>query len=247
MTWEQRWHPLREEWVIVAAHRDDRPWTGHTVESAKPKAPAYDAKCPLCPGNVRVSGVRNADYADVFVFDNDLPCVGSASPQPPASPHAVFKNARADGLARVVCYDPRHNVHTGGDGDGADPQVARSVARTIRRPRRAAGSRPRPHLREQGRSGGRLESPPALPDLRDELRIQDDYRRGGRLPTALRGDRARPFRGHSRRGTSGRPPHPLRERLRDRVHPLFRAVRVRDVRRPEGMPLVSRRTRAQGT
>ena len=28
MTWEQRWHPLREEWVIVAAHRNNRPWVG---------------------------------------------------------------------------------------------------------------------------------------------------------------------------------------------------------------------------
>ena len=26
--WEQRWHPLREEWVVVAAHRHDRPWHG---------------------------------------------------------------------------------------------------------------------------------------------------------------------------------------------------------------------------
>jgi UDPglucose--hexose-1-phosphate uridylyltransferase len=25
MTWEQRWHPLREEWVVVAAHRQNRP------------------------------------------------------------------------------------------------------------------------------------------------------------------------------------------------------------------------------
>ena len=33
MTWEQRWHPLREEWVIVAAHRNNRPWVGGTVES----------------------------------------------------------------------------------------------------------------------------------------------------------------------------------------------------------------------
>ena len=56
MTWEQRWHPLREEWVIVAAHRNDRPWTGHTVESPADEPPAYDSKCPLCPGNVRVSG-----------------------------------------------------------------------------------------------------------------------------------------------------------------------------------------------
>jgi UDPglucose--hexose-1-phosphate uridylyltransferase len=31
MTWEQRWHPLREEWVIVAARRNDRPWTGDTL------------------------------------------------------------------------------------------------------------------------------------------------------------------------------------------------------------------------
>ena len=28
VAWEQRWHPLREEWVIVAAHRQDRPWQG---------------------------------------------------------------------------------------------------------------------------------------------------------------------------------------------------------------------------
>ena len=29
--WEERWHPLREEWVIVAAHRQNRPWIGETV------------------------------------------------------------------------------------------------------------------------------------------------------------------------------------------------------------------------
>ena len=31
MTWEQRWHPLREEWVIVAAHWNRRPWSGLSV------------------------------------------------------------------------------------------------------------------------------------------------------------------------------------------------------------------------
>ena len=31
-TWEERWHPLREEWVVVAAHRQDRPWSGETVK-----------------------------------------------------------------------------------------------------------------------------------------------------------------------------------------------------------------------
>ena len=30
-TWEERWHPLREEWVIVAAHRQNRPWVGEVL------------------------------------------------------------------------------------------------------------------------------------------------------------------------------------------------------------------------
>ena len=33
--WEERWHPLREEWVIVAAHRQNRPWTGEKVEKTE--------------------------------------------------------------------------------------------------------------------------------------------------------------------------------------------------------------------
>jgi UDPglucose--hexose-1-phosphate uridylyltransferase len=32
--WEQRWHPLRQEWVIVAAHRQLRPWRGEQVMPA---------------------------------------------------------------------------------------------------------------------------------------------------------------------------------------------------------------------
>lgn len=119
MTWEQRWHPLREEWVIVAAHRNDRPWTGQTVAAAEEDVPEYEPQCPLCPGNVRVSGAKNDEYDGVFVFDNDLPCVGPDAPAPEPSPHAVFRSRTAEGMARVVCYDPRHNVtlaelHVGG-------------------------------------------------------------------------------------------------------------------------------------
>jgi len=39
MTWEERWHPLREEWVIVAAHRQDRPWSGETITHASATLP----------------------------------------------------------------------------------------------------------------------------------------------------------------------------------------------------------------
>ena len=39
MMWEERWHPLREEWVIVAAHRQNRPWIGEN-RGAPRRAPS---------------------------------------------------------------------------------------------------------------------------------------------------------------------------------------------------------------
>jgi UDPglucose--hexose-1-phosphate uridylyltransferase len=110
MTWEQRWHPLREEWVIVAAHRNNRPWTGETVGSRAKTTPEYVPDCPLCPGNVRVSGARNDNYGGIFVFDNDMPCVGPDAPQKLAAPPGIYRNRPASGVARVVCYAPQHNL-----------------------------------------------------------------------------------------------------------------------------------------
>ncbi len=110
MTWEQRWHPLREEWVIIAAHRNDRPWIGETVGEQAPLPPAYDPACPLCPGNVRVSGCRNPPYTGVYVFDNDHPCVGPRAPAPPQPASSVYRSRAARGIARVVCYSPLHHA-----------------------------------------------------------------------------------------------------------------------------------------
>jgi UDPglucose--hexose-1-phosphate uridylyltransferase len=110
MVWEERWHPLREEWVVVAAHRQNRPWNGETVEREEATLPDYLPDCYLCPGNTRVSGKRNDDYKDVFVFDNDHPCVGFDAPRDLAAPPGVYRNRPATGIARVVCYSPRHNL-----------------------------------------------------------------------------------------------------------------------------------------
>lgn len=107
--WEERWHPLREEWVIVAAHRQNRPWSGETVEREEASVPEYLPDCYLCPGNARVSGKRNESYDGVYVFDNDLPCVGTNAPQGLTTPTGIYRNQPARGLARVVCYSPRHN------------------------------------------------------------------------------------------------------------------------------------------
>jgi UDPglucose--hexose-1-phosphate uridylyltransferase len=62
MVWEERWHPLRREWVVISSHRDRRPWQGETVNDASSTPVAYDPGCYLCPGNARVSGQRNPAY-----------------------------------------------------------------------------------------------------------------------------------------------------------------------------------------
>ena len=108
--WEQRYHPLREEWVIVAAHRQNRPWVGETVAHKEAPLPAYVPDCTFCPGNTRVSGKTNDTYTETFVFDNDAPCVGEDAPEPAPATSPVFKNRSAKGIARVVCYSPRHDT-----------------------------------------------------------------------------------------------------------------------------------------
>ena len=112
--WEKRWHPLRQEWVVYASHRNSRPWDMGEVELPEPK-PDFDKKCYLCPGNSRVGGSQNPDYKGVYVFDNDHPVVGPKAPaiNPNAShsdPQHLYRRGQAGALARVICYSPKHNV-----------------------------------------------------------------------------------------------------------------------------------------
>jgi UDPglucose--hexose-1-phosphate uridylyltransferase len=108
--WEERWHPLREEWVIIAAHRQNRPWSGETVAHQEQRVPEYVEDCYLCPGNLRVSGERNPPYENVFTFDNDHPCVGKDAPIELSPPPGIYRNRPAQGIARVICYSPKHNL-----------------------------------------------------------------------------------------------------------------------------------------
>jgi UDPglucose--hexose-1-phosphate uridylyltransferase len=106
--WEKRWHPLREEWIVYAAHRNTRPWQGAPLIKAQ-ENPDYDKGCYLCPGNSRIGGNVNPRYEDVFVFDNDHPVVGMQAP-PVRSSESLYRKGEAHGISRVISYDPRHNI-----------------------------------------------------------------------------------------------------------------------------------------
>ena len=126
--WEKRWHPLRREWVVYAAHRNNRPWN-FDIKKVETNAPAYDPGCYLCPGNTRISGKKNPDPYDVFIFNNDHPVVGLEAPTIPVeNTKGLYRKASATGIAKVVCYDPRHNVTL---NDVSTEQVAK-VFRALR-------------------------------------------------------------------------------------------------------------------
>ncbi|GHO49818.1 galactose-1-phosphate uridylyltransferase [Ktedonospora formicarum] len=108
--WEERWHPLREEWVVIAAHRQNRPWSGAVVSIDEAPKPSYVADCYLCPGNKRVGGASNPDYESIYVFDNDHPCVGPEAPEDVVLPPGPYKARRANGLARVISFSPNHSL-----------------------------------------------------------------------------------------------------------------------------------------
>jgi UDPglucose--hexose-1-phosphate uridylyltransferase len=108
--WEQRWQPLRREWVVVAAHRQDRPWRGATEPGPAAARPAHDPACAFCPGGLREGGARNPDYESTLVFANDRPCVGQAAPRSLPAPPPGGRSMPALGESRIVCFSPRHDL-----------------------------------------------------------------------------------------------------------------------------------------
>jgi UDPglucose--hexose-1-phosphate uridylyltransferase len=107
--WERRWHPLLQEWVILAATTSERPWSGHTVAPENPNEPPHDPACYLCPGVTRASGVKNPEYTRPYAFTNDF---ASFSPEAPDvhrnDPFEITEPVH--GTCRVICFTPLHNI-----------------------------------------------------------------------------------------------------------------------------------------
>jgi UDPglucose--hexose-1-phosphate uridylyltransferase len=85
-----RWHPLRSEWVVVAAHRQER--TFLPPRELDPLAPSSD------PG--RPTEIPAGNW-EVAVFDNRFPSLAMDAGE---APPAIVPTARGVGACEVVVY-----------------------------------------------------------------------------------------------------------------------------------------------
>jgi UDPglucose--hexose-1-phosphate uridylyltransferase len=128
LTPHRRLNLLTGEWVLVSPHRTARPWQGQVEQPPVEQRPSYDPSCYLCPGNERAGGVRNPDYAETFVFDNDfaalLPDPAPQGDVAGASRESALLRAEHErGICRVVCFSPRHDLTLAGMDVGAIRRV----------------------------------------------------------------------------------------------------------------------------
>ncbi|XP_064409418.1 galactose-1-phosphate uridylyltransferase isoform X6 [Latimeria chalumnae] len=105
-----RYNPLRDEWVLVSAHRMKRPWKGQIEKPPEEDVPRYDPANPLCPGAARANGQVNPPYDGTFIFDNDFPALQPDSPDPGPSENPLFQAKCARGVCKVMCFHPWSDV-----------------------------------------------------------------------------------------------------------------------------------------
>jgi UDPglucose--hexose-1-phosphate uridylyltransferase len=93
-----RYDVVDDEWVAIAAHRQDRT-----------HLPAADA-CPLCPSSPTHLGEIPSGRYDVVVFENRFPSFASAVPLhlPPGEVPAMVERPAA-GRCEVVCFTSDHH------------------------------------------------------------------------------------------------------------------------------------------
>lgn len=106
----RRFNPLTGEWVLVSPHRTQRPWQGKQEDVAGVSRPEYDESCYLCPGNERSGGQQNPAYTDTFVFTNDFSALLPDTPVASMDDDPLFKAVSEQGICKVICFSPRHDL-----------------------------------------------------------------------------------------------------------------------------------------
>uniref|UniRef100_A0A8C6Z0P8 Galactose-1-phosphate uridyl transferase N-terminal domain-containing protein n=1 Tax=Nothoprocta perdicaria TaxID=30464 RepID=A0A8C6Z0P8_NOTPE len=99
-----RYNPLRDDWVLVSAHRVRRPWHGQLERPPPEDVPRWDAANPLCPGARRAGGQVNPPYEGTFVFPNDFPALQPDAPEPGKA------SLGAGAGLKVMCFHPRSDL-----------------------------------------------------------------------------------------------------------------------------------------
>ena len=99
---ELRWHPLLEEWIIVASAREKRPW--------RPKN-----YCPFCPGS------EETGYNwEVLTLDNKFPALVK-NPKVSRESYDIYKVREGYGYCKVLIETPQH------EGDLCDLSIEQLV------------------------------------------------------------------------------------------------------------------------
>jgi UDPglucose--hexose-1-phosphate uridylyltransferase len=106
----RRYNPLTGEWVLVSAHRTERPWLGQQEAPAPRSRPEHDPGCYLCPGSTRASSLKNPNYTGTYVFTNDFPALLPDSHGIHQNNSELFRWQSVEGTSRVICYSPRHDL-----------------------------------------------------------------------------------------------------------------------------------------
>ncbi|MCX7925797.1 MAG: galactose-1-phosphate uridylyltransferase [Fimbriimonadales bacterium] len=96
---ELRWHPLLQEWVITATHRQER--TFHPP-------PEYCPLCPSQPGGYPTE-VPEPTY-EIVVFENRFPSLLREPPVPAVAPTPFSPVMPSHGVCEVVLYTPDHDA-----------------------------------------------------------------------------------------------------------------------------------------
>ncbi len=105
----RRFNPLNGRHVLVSPHRAKRPWLGQDDAPDDSAKASHDPACYLCPGNERVGGHLNPDYAATYVFENDFPALLTQSPVA-AVDDELFTVQPVHGVSRVICFSPDHSL-----------------------------------------------------------------------------------------------------------------------------------------
>ncbi len=89
---ELRYNPFKDDWVMIASARQNRP--------QMPKD-----WCPFCPGSGKVP-----ESYDVYEYDNDFPALSMNPPEPDDVATDFFKVEKSYGKCEVILYSPDHTT-----------------------------------------------------------------------------------------------------------------------------------------